>query len=244
VSATAVSYTSGDLKMQIGGGQTFDLAITGSHLLADFIINTGSASTAINLACFAAGTRIHTARGMVPVEKLRPGDPVVMANSECALPVVWIGYRTVECGRHPKPASLQPVRIAAGAFARNVPRRTLYLSPDHSVFVGGVLIPIKYLINDTTIISVRRSRITYYHVELPRHAVLLADGLPSESWLPTLDRSAFANGGGPLALHPDFHSHVWEAEGCAPLVVTGALLADVRARLDRRAFDWPSLRRA
>ncbi len=244
VTATAVSYTSGDLKMQIGGGQTFDLAITGSHTLADFIVNTGSASTTINLACFAEGTRIRTTRGPIPVERLREGDLVVVADSDRALPVVWIGYRTVDCRRHPKPASVWPVRIAAGAFARNMPQRDLYLSPDHAVFVDGVLIPVKYLISGTTIAQVRRHRITYYHVELPCHAVLIAEGLAAESRLPTMDRWAFVNGGGPVALHPDFHSQAWEAQGCAPLVVTGAVLADIRARLDRRAFDRPSLRRA
>lgn len=244
VTATAVSYTSGDLKMQIGGGQTFDLAITGSHTLADFIVNTGSASTTINLACFAEGTRIRTTRGPIPVERLREGDLVVVADSDRALPVVWIGHRTVDCQRHPKPASVWPVCIAAGTFAHNVPERDLYLSPDHAVFVDAVLIPVKYLINGTTIASVRRDRITYYHVELPHHAVLIAEGLTTESRLPTMDRWAFVNGGGPVALHPDFHSQAWEAQGCAPLVVTGAVLTDIRARLDRRAFDRPSLRRA
>jgi hypothetical protein len=244
VAATPISYTSGDLKMQIGGGQTFDLAVTGSHTLADFIVTTGTASTNVNLACFAAGTRIRTARGPVAVERLRESDLVVVADLDHALPVVWIGYRTVDCKRHPKPASVRPVRIAAGAFARNEPQRDLYLSPDHAVFVDDVLIPVKYLINDKTIASVRRNKVTYYHVELPRHAVLLAEGLTVESLLPDSDRSGFVNGGGAIALHPDFHSQAWEAHGCAPLVVTGPLLDKVRARLDRRVFDQSSRRRA
>ncbi len=69
---------------------------------------------------------------------------------------------------------------------------------------------------------------TYYHVELPAHGVLLAEGLPAESYLDTGDRTNFANGGGPIALHPDFASRVWEAEGCAPLVVTGPVLDATR----------------
>jgi hypothetical protein len=70
--------------------------------------------------------------------------------------------------------------------------------------------------------------VTYYHVKLPRHAVILAEGLPAESYLDAGDRSNFANGGGPIALYPDFSSRIWDAEGCAPLVVTGPQLDAAR----------------
>jgi hypothetical protein len=235
VSATPVSYAGGDLKMQLGGGQTFDLAVTGTHTLADFIVNTGSASTTINLACFAAGTRIATPRGPVTVEHLREGDAVIVATPNSTLPIQWIGHRSVDCTRHPRPAEVWPIRIAADAFAPGAPERDLYLSPDHALYLDGVLVPVKYLLNGKTIVQARRSTITYYHIELPRHAVLLAEGLPAESLLPTGERSAFANGGQTLSLYPDFHSCLWEADGCAPLVVTGPQVERVRARLEHRA---------
>ncbi|MEJ0019256.1 MAG: Hint domain-containing protein [Acetobacteraceae bacterium] len=241
VAATAVSYTDGDLKMQTTGGQAFDLAIIGPLTLGDFIVSGDGSTTTLNLACFAEGSRIRTDEGDVPVERLRVGDGVVLAGSAHTLPVVWIGHRGVDCRRHPDPASVWPVRIAAHAFAAGVPQHDLYLSPDHAVFVDGVLIPVKYLVNDSTITRQERKRVTYYHVELPRHAVLLAEGLPAESRLPMADRSAYANGGGPVALYPDFHSHAWEALGCAPLVVTGPVLEAVRARLHERSL--PGARR-
>jgi collagen type I alpha len=236
VSATAVSYTSGDLKMQLGGGQTFDLGITGSHALSDFIVSTGSASTTINLACFAAGTRIATTRGQVPVERLHEGDDVIVESTGRSLPIRWIGYRKLNCTRHSRPQAVWPIRVAADAFGPEMPARDLYLSPDHAVFADGVLVPVKYLINGSTISQVHRSTITYYHIELARHAVLLAEGLPAESLLPSAGRSAFTNGGEPMALHPDFHSRAWEADGCAPLVVSGAALQHIRARLSRSAM--------
>jgi len=58
--------------------------------------------------------------------------------------------------------------------------------------------------------------VTYYHVELDDHDLLLAEGLPVESYLDTGDRSNFENGGGPIALHPDFSTrrqataHMWK----------------------------------
>jgi hypothetical protein len=75
---------------------------------------------------------------------------------------------------------------------------------------------------------VPRDSVTYYHVELPQHSVLLADGLPVESYLDTGDRANFANNAGSTNLHPDFASRVWDAAGCAPLIVSGPLLHAAR----------------
>ena len=86
--------------------------------------------------------------------------------------------------------------VASDAFGPGQPRRDLFLSPDHAVYVGAVLVPAKYLINGTSITQVMADEVTYHHVELPRHDVLLAEGLPAESYLDLGDRSNFANGGG------------------------------------------------
>ena len=74
----------------------------------------------------------------------------------------------------------------------------------------------------------------HFLIELEEHDILWADGLPVESLIPRGDRSAFENGGALVQLHPDFHSLAWEAEGCAPLVVTGPRLDAARARLAAR----------
>ena len=106
------------------------------------------------------------------------------------------------------------------------------------------LIPVKHLINGSSIVQVPLDAVSYYHVELSRHSVLLAEGLPVESYLDVGDRTSFENGGGPIALYPDFASRMWEAGGCAPLVVTGEALEAARcwvnalaagARLRRKA---------
>ncbi len=95
------------------------------------------------------------------------------------------------------------------------------MSPDHALYFDGVLIPVRYLIDGQQIVQLNRGTVTYWHVELDRHDVILADGLPVESYLDTGDRSNFVNGGDAIALYPDFSSRTWEAEACAPLVVTG-----------------------
>ena len=180
--------------------------------------------------CFAAGTRIATARGDVPVEALCVGDQVRTAAGGME-PVLWIGHRRVDCAGHPRPYDVHPVRVRAGAFGPGRPHADVVLSPDHSVFEGGVLIPIRYLLNGATVVQEKLASVTYYHVELPAHHVILADGLPCESYLDTGNRGAFANAEGPVQLHPDFALYIWERKGCAPLVRDGKKLADARRRL-------------
>src|SRR6185436_15037675 len=74
----------------------------------------------------------------------------------------------------------------------------------------------------------------YFHVELERHDVLLAEGLPCESYLDTGNRAAFANGSGVVQAHPDFARGVWAAQACAPLVTDGPALVPIRTRLIAR----------
>ncbi|MDA8251149.1 MAG: Hint domain-containing protein, partial [Rhodospirillales bacterium] len=189
-----------------------------------------SAST----ACFASGTRIATEAGEIPVESLAVGD-IVLARGLGLTPVVWLGHRTVDCRRHPRPHDVWPIRIRAGAFARGAPRRDLVLSPDHAVFVRGVLIPVRYLVNGATIVQEPREEITYWHVELAQHDLLLAEELACESYLDTGNRAAFANGGGAVTLHPDFAWQVWASRACAPLVLDGPERTAARRRLLARA---------
>jgi len=96
---------------------------------------------------------------------------------------------------------------------------------------GGHQIPVRYLVNGASIAQEQVSKVTYWHVELTAHDVLLADGMPAESYLENGDRGAFDNGGGMIALHPDFGIRRWDAMGCAELVVTGARLDAVKSRV-------------
>ncbi len=195
------------------------------------------------VTCFRAGTRIRTPHGALPVEALAPGDRVVLSGGGTR-PIRWIGSRTIDLARHPEPDAVRPLRIAADAFGPGLPVRDLFLSPDHAVLWDGVLIPVKHLVNGSGIRPDATARqVRYPHVELDRHDTLLAEGLAVESYLETGQRHSFANGGTVRALHADFTCRAWEAEGCAPLVVTGAKLEAARrwlaacgdARATRRA---------
>ncbi|MBN9509467.1 MAG: Hint domain-containing protein [Alphaproteobacteria bacterium] len=82
--------------------------------------------------------------------------------------------------------------------------RDLRLSPDRAVFVDGALVPVRYLLNGTTIVQEPPQSVSYFHPELDAHDVLRADGLPCESYLDTGNRGASANGGTLAQTHPDF----------------------------------------
>ena len=185
-----------------------------------------------SVACFREGTRILTTRGNVAVEDLAPGDAVLTRDGTTRA-VDWIGHRSIDCRRHPAPHQVWPVRIARDAFATGVPARHLYLSPDHAVLADGALVPAKYLVNGETIAQVPIDTVRYFHVALDRHAVLLAEGLPVESYL-DIGQSLFGDAGA-VQLYPDLAARAWEAEGCAPLVVAGPRLAAIRHRLAARA---------
>jgi parallel beta-helix repeat protein len=206
---------------------------TGKQLVVD----PGSTNDVIVgnvLACFAAGTQITTERGALAVESLQIGDRVRTVPQGRFEPVIWIGHRRVDCQRHPHPHQVHPVRVAAHAFGRGLPRRDLFLSPDHAVFVNGVLIPVKYLINGRGIRQISVRQLTYYHVELPRHSVLLAEGLPAETYLDVGHRDNFQNNDGGIRLFADFSGDgpdiaiLREGEACAPFVVHGRELDAVR----------------
>lgn len=206
--------------------QTADAAVL-SRIVTPFYLNV--------LPCFAAGTRIVTHRGEVMVQHLNVGDRVWLANGSSAA-VVWLGHRRVDCRRHPRRQDVLPVRIAAHAFGLGRPARDLLLSPDHAVFSDGVLIPIRYLLNDATVRQEDAAAVIYWHVELAEHGVLLAEGLPAESYLDTGNRGAFANAGAMVMAHPDFARSVWAERGCAPLVTEGPVSDLVYRRLVAQAF--------
>ena len=64
--------------------------------------------------------------------------------------------------------------------------------------------------------------------------------LTVESYLDTGDRANFANAGQVMRLYPDFSTGignvaaVWDALGCAPLVITGPALVATRGKLAER----------
>jgi LysM repeat protein len=241
IEATSFSSPShGMLSVSLTGDITYvpDLNYIGSDSFTYYISDGSQTSYAVAtievVACYGEGTRILTDRGEMPIEALDVGDRVVTLTGAIE-PIIWVGRRVVDCARHPAPHEAWPVRIAAGAFGPGLPRRALYLSPNHSIYADGVLIPVKCLIDGNLVAQEPRDRIAYHHLELARHDVVLAEGLPAETLLPGSAAGVFENAPGALMLHPDMTALSWEAGGYAPLTVTGPLLDALRKRIAQQA---------
>ena len=83
--------------------------------------------------------------------------------------------------------------------------------------------------NGQTILAETRDEVTFWHVELARHAILFAEGAAAESYLDTGNRRQFAN----CALSYDAIAGAW-CEPCAEMVFAGERLASIRRRLGAR----------
>ena len=197
--------------------------------------------TAAPVPCFVTGTAIRVVRnGLVadvPVEDLVVGDLAVTASG-AHRQIRWLGSRQTHCRRHPRSHESIPVRIAAHAFGPNRPARDLLVSPGHSLcvdVVGEVLIPAVAMVNGTTITQEDVDHVTYWHVELESHDILLAENMPAESYLEMGNRGFFADSGVvKLDASPDAQV-VTHADFCRPFHAEGALVEVVRAQLAARA---------
>ena len=107
------------------------------------------------------------------------------------------------------------------------------------MLLDGALIPARLLVNGSTIVQeTGLSSVQYFHIELDRHAILLAEGMPAESYLDTGNRAVFENGGAATVLHPEFSAPTaleWSKDACAPLAVAPSQAEPIWRRLADRA---------
>jgi Hint domain len=183
--------------------------------------------------CYCPGTLIKTPRGETAVEKLKIGDKV-MTMSGAARPIKWIGRRSYR-GRFLRGRKeILPVCIKAGALADNVPRRDLWISPHHAMYLDGVLIEARDLINSVSIVQAAHvEHVEYFHIELDTHDVISAEGALAESFIDDDSRGMFHNAHEYGALYAD---EIQEpVRYCAPRLDEGYEVEAVRVRLAQRA---------
>ena len=127
-----------------------------------------------------------------------------------------------------------PVCIKTGALADNVPARDLRISPNHAMYLAGVLIEAKDLLNGISIVQEQAvDTLEYFHVELDSHDVILAEGALSESFIDDDNRGMFHNAHEFETLYSQVHPA--PASYCAPRLDEGYEVEEVRQRLAARA---------
>ncbi|MBV1799743.1 Hint domain-containing protein [Siccirubricoccus sp. G192] len=153
----------------------------------------GPSATTDFAICFYPGTLVRTPSGDAAVEALKIGD-IVLTHEGKAASIRWMGHQTVST-LFADPLTTLPIRIRAGALAENLPERDLLVSPAHAILVEGVLVQAGALVNGTSIL--REAAVpqvfTYHHVELADHALILAEGVPAETFVDNVERAAFDN---------------------------------------------------
>lgn len=154
-----------------------------------------SSTTREGVVCFAEGTRIATPKGDELVENLVAGDQVV-AKDGGRREVLWVGMRHISRARLMTTPDLRPVRISASAIGLERPSEDLLLSPDHRVVVGNavtrdiwneaeVLVAARDLVGRPGIARLPAIQsVTYYHLLLAEHDLLIANGMEAESFHP------------------------------------------------------------
>ena len=196
VSAATEVFTNNQLQLLDGGGTVvaaLNIAESTSISSTNFSISSdGNGGTDITM-CFYPGTRLATPHGEVAVEDIVAGTLLRLASGG-SLPVRWVGRSEIST-RFANPLRALPVRICAGALGHGLPRRDLLVSPDHAMFLEGVLVQAGALVNGITILREANvpERFTYYHVELAKHELLLAEGAATESFVDNVDRMHFSN---------------------------------------------------
>lgn len=136
--------------------------------------------------CFVRGTKIETDRGMTAIQDIEVGD-LVRTLDNGLQPVRWRGRRGV-----PALGNRAPIRFAPNAIGN---ARELLVSPQHKILVAGwraelffgedeVLVAAVHLVNADTIHRAPRRHIEYHHLMFDRHEIILADGVPTESFYP------------------------------------------------------------
>lgn len=154
------------------------------------------------------------------------------ASSPCR--VVWTGRRHVRVGHGSDNIDHYPVRIMRDAVAPGVPARDLIVTSEHSVVIEGLLIPARMLVNGTSItVATELAAYTVHHIETEDHAIVLANGLLSESYLDTGNRSSFTHQRGVVTLRSQTKS--WERDAAATLVTDRVRVEPVWRRLASRA---------
>jgi glycosyltransferase involved in cell wall biosynthesis len=186
-------------------------------------------------ACFCSGTQIQTDRGEIPVEALTIGDNLITASGN-ARALKWIGRRRFAGKFAYGNKDILPVQIKQGALDFGVPRQDLFLSPAHALFLDGMLIPAGALVNRYSIVQAETvDQVSYFHLELETHDVILAEGAPAESFAAVDGRGMFHNAKEFAALYPQAANA--PAAYCAIRRTEGAELESVKRWIAARALQ-------
>jgi autotransporter-associated beta strand protein len=234
-----VSYNGSTLVLDQSGGPSISLSLSGPDLtsLSQLTITDNVATDTTTIACYCRGTLVRTPCGNKRVEELRIGEEVITASG-AARPIKWIGRRSYSGRFVMGRKDILPVCIKAGALDDNVPRRDLWISPNHAMYFAddnndSMLIEAKDLINGGSIVQAESvEQVEYIHIELETHDVIIAEGALAETFIDDDSRLMFHNAHEYRLLYP---AAATVKQYCAPRLEHGYRIEAVRQRIALRA---------
>jgi hypothetical protein len=133
---------------------------------------------------------IATDRGWRPVEALSRGDRIVTRDNGLKR-VAWAGRRDLTYGELAEVPEIRPILIRKGALGDDLPDRDMMVSPNHRFLIESrrsttkeVLVAARFLLDGPGIDRVPVLGVSYLHVLLDGHEVILANGQWTESFHP------------------------------------------------------------
>ncbi|WP_411892903.1 Hint domain-containing protein [Yoonia sp. SDW83-1] len=144
------------------------------------------------VVCFSSGTLLRTDSGIKAIECLEVGD-VLYTFDNGLKPIRWIGHRHLNEITLCANPNLRPIRIKAGALAKNVPLHDLIVSPQHRILIRSkiairmfdtneIFVPAKHLLALPGVeIAKDIASVTYFHVMCDEHEIIEAEGALAET---------------------------------------------------------------
>ena len=188
------------------------------------------------LTCFLPGVMIATPDGERAVETLRAGDAVLAVEHgrQVIRRLVWAGSDPVVVPDDRCEAERLPVRIRRDALADGVPHADLLVTPEHCLLLEGRFVPARMLVNGRSVVIETEMRsYTAHHIETEPHAIIMANGAPTESYLETGSRSLRTSAG--IVVRPLTMAKSWARDAAAPLEVSRDVVEPLWQALATRA---------
>ncbi|WP_249023717.1 Hint domain-containing protein [Acetobacter ascendens] len=226
-------------RVMVLNGDPFDIKNTGTdngfgYFTKQFTQDDGKSGI---ITCFLTGSMIRTPNGDVAVEDIQIGDEVIAFDwkndKDLVRPVVWVGkaHATVRPELHDDEAGW-PVRVLKDAIADGVPYKDMLITAEHCLFFRDRFVPVRMLVNGISIFYDKSiTSYDYYHVETEQHSIITADGMLTESYLDTGNRSSFRQEGKVATLRGAVKS--WDDDAGAPLGVEQPFVEPLF-----RALEW------
>ena len=161
-------------------------ATTLAHAMGSIPRGSGNGGSGNGGQCFLRGTKILTDNDETAIENLGVGDMVSTVSGKSRAIKQVISWTAERKPNQDWTDDVAPIKICRSALAPNVPHRDLYVSPGHALYLDGMLITVKGLVNDRSIVRCSKgeeSSLSYFHLELEDHQVIFAEGAPVESAL-------------------------------------------------------------